>query len=81
MDSTAQVIDVRTPDEYRSGNIAGDQNINFFDKYFQEQIKLLDLNKRVCIYCAAAGRSRKAYKVIESLGSKVIYDLKGGHHK
>ena len=79
-DSTVQVIDVRTPDEYASGHIQGAQSINFFDKDFQEQIKTLDLNKPVYVYCAAGGRSGKACKVMESLGFKAIYDLKGGYH-
>ena len=56
-DSTVQVIDVRTPDEYRSGHNAATQNINFFDKDFQEQIKSLDLNKPGYVYCTARGRS------------------------
>lgn len=79
-DSTAQVLDVRTPQEYAKGHIQGAVNINYLDHDFQEKLKQLDFNKPVFVYCAAGARSGKSCKIMETLGFTIIYDLKGGYH-
>lgn len=78
-DSTAQVLDVRTPEEYAQGHIEGALNINYMDHDFQEKLKQLDFNRPVFVYCAAGGRSGKSCKMMETLGFTIIYDLQGGY--
>ena len=78
-DKDVQLIDVRTPNEYRNGFIANAENINFKSKDFLSQISKLDKSKPVLLYCSAGGRSAKASIIFDSLGFKEIYDLKGGY--
>lgn len=75
-----QLIDVRTPDEYKNGYIAYALNIDFLNlDYFSKAIKELDKEKPVYLYCHSGGRSHKAALLMEEMGFKEIYDLKGGY--
>ena len=73
-----QLIDVRKPDEFASGHIENAVNMNFYDEDFEAQIKNLDKDKDVYIYCRSGGRSGKAAKQLEELGFTKVYDLEGG---
>ena len=73
-----QLIDVRTPNEFKSGHIKGAKNIDFFSRNFINAIEQLDKQKAVYLYCRSGGRSRQASKRLMSLGFQEIYDLKGG---
>ena len=73
-----QLIDVRTPNEFKSGHIKGAKNIDFFSVNFINVIEQLDKQKAVYLYCRSGGRSRQASKRLMSLGFQEIYDLKGG---
>ena len=73
-----QLVDVRTPEEYRSGYIAGAVNINFYDADFAQQIARLDKEKPLMVYCAVGGRSGKAAAKLTEMGFKNVTDLAGG---
>jgi rhodanese-related sulfurtransferase len=73
-----QVVDVRTQDEYSSGHLVGAVLIDYYKKDFKASVSKLDKNKPVFVYCASGGRSGSAAEVLEELGFKQIYDLKGG---
>ena len=73
-----QLIDVRTPYEFRSGKIKGAKNINYHSKDFVYTINKLDRNKPVMVYCKSGFRSRRSAKKFAKLGFSEIYDLKGG---
>lgn len=73
-----QLIDVRTPGEYKDGYIQNAVNMNFFDSDFDEKINTLDKDKPTCVYCKKGGRSAKAAKMMKEKGFKKVYDLKGG---
>lgn len=76
---TAQLIDVRTPEEYKDGFIEGATNMNFYDSDFQDKLNTLDKNKPVLVYCKSGGRSAKTCKKLQNAGFKEVYDLKGGY--
>jgi len=76
--SKVQLIDVRTSHEFRSNKIIGAQNINYHSRNFVEEIKKLDRNKPVLVYCKSGFRSRRSAKKFAKLGFTEIYDLKGG---
>ncbi len=78
-DGSAQLIDVRTPEEFKEGSIKHAININFFDENFVEQFEKLDKDKTIYIYCASGGRSGKASKILQAKGFSHIIDLKGGY--
>lgn len=73
-----QLIDVRTPKEYKSSNINGAKNIDFYSKNFNEEFNKLKKDKAVYIYCRSGSRSRKASHKLVAMGFTEIYDLKGG---
>ena len=73
-----QLVDVRTPDEYRSGHIDGAVNINYYDADFAQQITRLDKEKPLMVYCAVGGRSGKAAAKLTEMGFKNVTDLIGG---
>lgn len=73
-----QIVDVRTPKEYKNGHIKNSTLINFFDDDFKEQLSKLSKDKEILVYCRSGNRSGKAFKILEDLGYKNISDLKGG---
>ena len=78
MKQESQVIDFRTPEEYALGYIEGAILIDYKASDFQATISALNRNVTYLIYCRSGNRSGKASKVMDSLGFKKIYDLKGG---
>ena len=72
------VLDVRTPEEFLAGHIAGATNINFQDATFQAKLRELDATKPYLVHCAAGGRSAKARDLMVKMNFKDIYHLEGG---
>ena len=79
MQNDYPLIDVRTPQEYDEGHIDKASNIDFNAPDFNDQISKLDKGQPFLIYCAAGGRSAKAAALMQSLGFKKVYELKGGY--
>ena len=77
-DSTAQLVDVRTPEEYAEGHIKGARLMNIYDNNFADQLGKLDKAKPVMVYCAAGGRSGSAAKKLSKMGFTKVFDLAGG---
>lgn len=75
---TVILIDVRTPEEYMEGFIAGAGTIDVNSSLFEAKIQKLDKDEAVYVYCAAGVRSTKAAKILEKNGFKEIYNLDGG---
>jgi len=76
---TGELIDVRTPKEFQSGAIAGTTyNIDVSNRNFKAEIGKLDRDKTYVIYCRSGARSGRAAKIMESMGFKQLYNLKGG---
>lgn len=75
-----QLIDVRTPAEYKAGKIGEARNIDYYSPNFKNEVGQLDKTKPVLVYCAVGGRSGQAASVLKNMGFKEIYDLKGGYN-
>jgi rhodanese-related sulfurtransferase len=73
-----QLVDVRTPEEYKEGFITKSQNIDFLSPTFLEDISNLDKNKPVLLYCQSGGRSARCAKKLLEAGFVKVYDLQGG---
>jgi len=76
-----QLIDVRTPQEYKDGHLKNAQNIDYKNQAFKDQISKLDKTKPVFVYCLAGGRSAVAAEILHENGFSEIYDMKGGYLK
>ena len=74
----AQIVDVRTPDEWNQGIIDGAVMNNIYDADFEAQLGKLDKEKPVAVYCKVGGRSGQAMAKMQELGFKEVYNLKGG---
>ncbi|CAG4989176.1 Thiosulfate sulfurtransferase GlpE [Dyadobacter sp. CECT 9275] len=77
----AQLLDVRTPGEYKEGHLANAVNIDYKNEAFREKIALLDKSRPVFVYCLAGARSAAASKILKENGFKEIYDMQGGYLK
>lgn len=73
----AQLIDVRTPEEYEDGHLRDAINYNVMDSTLEKNIDNLNKKKPVFVYCQAGVRSQKAAELLEQNGFKV-FNLAGG---
>jgi rhodanese-related sulfurtransferase len=74
-----QIFDVRTPEEYNSGHLAGSLLANFNNKEeFNHRVKYLDKQKPVYIYCLSGGRSSAAAKWMRENGFREVVEMDGG---
>ena len=74
----ALLLDVRTPEETAKGYLKGAVFMDFYDSSFKEQVSTIDREKPVFVYCAIGGRSWDVAKIMQEMGFKNVYDLKGG---
>jgi rhodanese-related sulfurtransferase len=74
----AQLIDVRTDQEFGVSHLKNSQNICVTADDFEEKVASLNKNEPVYVYCKKGGRSARAAKVLRKLGFTKIYDLEGG---
>lgn len=74
----AQLIDVRTPEEYAQGHLDGARNIDWINDDLLAATATLDKNAPVLLYCAAGGRSEEARNALVKAGFKNVHDLRGG---
>jgi rhodanese-related sulfurtransferase len=72
------LIDVRTPEEFAAGHIAGAQIINVNDSTFKEKINLLPKEKEIFVYCRSGKRSLTAAEILQKNGFDRIYNLDKG---
>lgn len=78
----AQLIDVRTPEEYMRGHLKRAINLNFNDDDFEDIVKnKLDKTRPVFVYCFSGRRSTDAAVFLRDLGYKEVYDMAGGFAK
>jgi len=69
------VIDVRQPDEYRSGHIAGAKLIPL--DTLSRRIKELPQNREIVCVCASGNRSNSATRILVKAGFKAV-NMQGG---
>ena len=72
------ILDVRTPSEVASGNIAGSIAMDYSQGNFESQIADLPKDSEIYVYCAVGGRSSKAADLLIQQGFTKVYNLQGG---
>ncbi len=75
---SAQVVDVRTPEEFATGHLANASNIDYNAADFAQQLEHLDKSKPVFVYCLSGGRSGSAAAQMQQMGFEQIYGLDKG---
>lgn len=76
-DDPPVIIDVRTPEEYASGHVAGAINIDVNGADFSSQISELDPEQKYLVYCRSGSRSAQAAAQMEAAGIADIADAGG----
>lgn len=71
----AQLIDVRTPEEFKSGSVKGAKNIPL--QVLQSKLGALDKEKPVVVFCRSGNRSGMAKSILESNGFKNVMNAGG----
>lgn len=72
MQRGAQIIDVRTPEEFRHGNIKGSLNLPL--SHLKSQLKKIKKDKPVITCCRSGARSGSAKQFLESNGYTEVYN-------
>ncbi|MBU4337645.1 MAG: rhodanese-like domain-containing protein [Actinobacteria bacterium] len=72
------LIDVRTPEEFATGHLAGAQNIDVESSDFTTQIANLDTATTYAVYCRSGNRSLTAMTAMQDAGFENVSDLSGG---
>ena len=77
-ESKAQILDVRTIDEFQNGHIEGAINADMSSAAFKQIASGLDKDKTVFVYCLSGARSASAAGMLKEMGFKSIVNLTGG---
>jgi phage shock protein E len=72
------VLDLRTPEEFQAGHIAGATNIDFLATGFEQRLANLDKSKIYLVHCASGNRSTLALPAFKKLHFQSLYHLDGG---
>jgi phage shock protein E len=72
------ILDIRTPEEFKSFHLAGATNIDFHGSNFEQRISSLDKSKSYLVHCASGGRSAQSLKFFQKHDFQSIYHLDGG---
>ncbi|MES2796639.1 MAG: thioredoxin domain-containing protein [Bacteroidota bacterium] len=74
-----QLIDVRSPDEFKTGHLIASKNVNVKDADFAQQIEKLDKTLPVFVYCLTGLRSKLATEIFSKSGFVSVIELEGGY--
>jgi rhodanese-related sulfurtransferase len=72
------ILDIRTPDEYAAGHIAGAINIDYYQPDFEAKLSALDPAVPYVMYCNSGNRSANALPLMDSIGFDEVYEIDGG---
>ncbi len=76
--SNINLIDVRSSQEYEEGHLDGAINIPVYN-IENKIVNIVKNNSNIIIlYCSSGHRSKEAKNILENLGYKNVYCLKGG---
>jgi rhodanese-related sulfurtransferase len=74
------ILDVRTPQEFTEGHLAGAINIDSSSPDFEQKLAALDRDKTYLVYCRTGRRSTQACVALDKLKfpAASLYNLEGG---
>lgn len=76
--NAAQLLDVRTPQEFAGGHLSNATNADVRSGSFATEADKLKKDEPVFVYCLSGGRSASAAKKLTGLGFTEVYNLDGG---
>jgi rhodanese-related sulfurtransferase len=72
------VLDVRTPEEFGAGRLAGAVNLDFYATTFADDLSALDREVPYLLYCRSGNRSAQAREMMRELGFLEVHEIDGG---
>lgn len=72
------ILDIRTPQEYRAGHIANSINVDYYSADFENKLDGMDKSKIYLIYCRSGSRSGRAMSIMSEQGFVRVYNLANG---
>lgn len=72
------VLDIRTPEEFGQGHLAGAELIDFYGATFADEIAALDRSAPYLLYCRSGNRSGQAVTLMRELGFADVVEVEGG---
>ncbi len=77
-DTSFIILDVRTPEEFKSGHIDKAILIDYKSAGFQDKIGKLDRKKTYLVYCKRGVRSAETIRIMKNLNFNTLYHLYEG---
>ena len=74
----AQVVDIRTADEYKTGHIAQSKHLSLADMDYGIKKLKLDSNKPVILVCLSGSRANTAVGKLKKMGFLEVACMEGG---
>lgn len=74
----ANIIDVRRPDEFKTGSIAGAKNIEITKLDAQLASAVKNKEAPMVLICATGARSQGALRLAQKLGYTRVFSMSGG---
>ncbi|EMP54325.1 thiosulfate sulfurtransferase [Marinobacter santoriniensis NKSG1] len=74
------LLDVRDPDEYRSGHIPGAVNISrgMLEFKFSNDPSLENRDMKIVLYCKTSGRAALSAQSLKAMGYRNVQSIEGG---
>ena len=73
------ILDVRTYEEFEKKSIPGAVLANILEpSEFMDVIEKIEKNLKILVYCRSGVRSEQACNILDQMGFKETYNLKGG---
>lgn len=72
------VLDVRTPEEFSQGRLAGAVNLDFYGDDFVDQLDGLPRDRPYVVYCRSGNRSKLTIDLMRDQGFSQVWEVDGG---
>ena len=72
------ILDVRSVQEYKEGHLLGAVNIPLSDLKKRASLLFENNEQTIIVYCQMGGRSHRAVKILQNMGYRNVFELKGG---
>jgi rhodanese-related sulfurtransferase len=72
------ILDVRTPEVWKSDHLLGSINRNYYDADFDAQLNALPKNKIFLLHCQSGGRSAPTLAKMKTMNFAGVYEMSSG---
>ena len=77
-DTSAMLVDVRTPEEYAEGHLRNSTLMDYYRADIHDRLRSLPKDRSVVLYCRSGRRSADAKHYLDSLGYTRVFNMLGG---